>query len=471
MNKEFDTTFYSEFRYEGTPEQTISAFCSSAKKLLQRFIADLRSENKGSFGSESNSLAEQLAVGVEQIISHVDVFQDLSSGQGFPPETGRIIKNVVANVLADANAANVALARVDAPKANEAKFDQGKTGSSVELMKDYANKIKDAGEGIAKILGNGVMEGIFDIVAAILEDIALFGTKAAADTGGNEATRQIEAKLDYVIPELGGIKTTQDGLKAAQKDATDFIKRINADAIYIRSEVDSIEYKAERLGNLLGRTLVGTPWDVTKQLKPHTTGGEVPAISIKDEMHGMEKKISTIINQLNVQVVVINKILNFLNIIIKFFINIFPNFFLYFKQFLKEEDIKPAPPGSKPLIDERLKKIYVYAEDKFAPQSKIERKTIEVKTAAFDLSGWIDLSDIRKGDEIEITTFLKIAGKRRRLDRQRFDQPALLSFSDFARGLQYISGNDVRIQLRQPTSADNFKTKIDIGYQFVVESQ
>jgi hypothetical protein len=158
-----------------------------------------------------------------------------------------------------------------------------------------------------------------------------------------------------------------------------------------------------------------------------------------------------------------------LKVVIQFIVNIFPtNVFLFFDEFLKGE-LKQST--TKPLIDERLKKIFVYAEDRFAPTSTNQRRTIDVRTAAFDLSGWIDLSDLRPGDVVEVTTSVSVAGRRRQLDRHRFDRPMLLPFADIARGLQTISGSDVRIQIRQPLSADNFGSPIELGYQFIVESQ
>jgi hypothetical protein len=466
----FDHRFYSEFRYQGTPEAIIADFCGAAKQLLARLVSDLRSTSKGPFGLESNAEYEQMAVAVERTVGHVDVFQRMALGEGAAPATAPLIQNVVANVLADANAAEMARARASAPKANQAKFDQGKTGSSVEGMKDYADKIKDAGEGIAKILDNSQLEGAFDILAAILEDIALNGSQAAENTGGNEATRQIEEKLDYVMPGVDGLKTGQDQIKKGQADAADVLRRIDGNTIHISSEVDSIEYKAERLGDLLGRTLVGSPWTVERQLHPHTVSNVVPSVSIKDEMHGIEGDLANIINNLNVQIANVNQILKILNVFIQFIVNIFPAWvFNFFNPSITGLQVPPA--GSRPLIDERLKKIFVYAEDRFAPQNANDLRAIDVRTPAFDLSGWIDVSDLRPGDIVEITTSMTVAGRARRLDQRRFDRPALLAFSDFARGLQYISGNDARVEISQPASADNFATRVEFGYQFVVESQ
>src|SRR2546425_4315688 len=125
-NGNFDSRFYTEFRYDGTPEQMIADFCSAATQLLQRLVSDLRSPSKGQFALEFNHEYEQMAVAVERTMGHIDVFQELALGEGASPESETIVRNVVANVLADANAAGIARARASAPKAKEAKFDQGK---------------------------------------------------------------------------------------------------------------------------------------------------------------------------------------------------------------------------------------------------------------------------------------------------------------------------------------------------------
>lgn len=100
-----------------------------------------------------------------------------------------------------------------------------------------------------------------------------------------------------------------------------------------------------------------------------------------------------------------------------------------------------------------------------------ERKTIDVKTGAFDVTGWIALTELRSGDVVEVSTFVRVAGKRRRLARTRLDNAELVPFADVARGLNYLSGNDIRVQIRQPVPTNQSNKKIGIGYQFIVESQ
>lgn len=202
--------FYTHYRYEGTPQQVVHDFCDALPKLLDRLRSDLRSTAKGDFGWAPNDEKEAMAVAVDRSLGHVEVFRGLALGAGMPAGSAPIMTILVANVLTDANATGTALARANAPRAHEAKFDCSETGSEVEGMKEYADKIKDAAEGIGKLLGIPQIEGVGELVAAVPEDIAICGAKPAKHSGGNEATRQIEEKLDAQRPVAGGIKESVD---------------------------------------------------------------------------------------------------------------------------------------------------------------------------------------------------------------------------------------------------------------------
>ena len=479
-----DTSFYTDFHYEGTPQETINAFSDALTLLLQRLASDLRSPARGRFSSDNAEETEAMAAAVDRSMGKVEIFRKVAIAEDISPEAGGPIRNLVANVLADANATATALARANAPRAREAKFDQGKTGSEVAGMKDYATKIKDAAAGIGKLLAateildplGKLIEAVGTIIAAVLEDIAILGAKPAANSGGNEATKQIEAKMDYVIPTVDGIKAGQDALRPVIDGIDSNLRQTFIRTERIEGEVNNIEIKAEWLGRLLGKTLVGEEWDVRPRTIDKSSGiagiGKVPTISVKDEMHGIEKDIDEIIREQKKQGQAIVNINIFVLAIIQFIVNIFPGqFFTFFQKIVKIKNLKPPKGSVPPLIDERLKKIYVYEEASFAPATSTDRKTIDIKTAAFDVTGWIDLTNLRANDIFEVATFVMVAGHRRRLVQTRFDNPQLVPFADFARGLNYVSGNNVRIQMRQSASADNFKTKIEVGYQFVVESQ
>ena len=57
----------------------------------------------------------------------------------------------------------------------------------------------------------------------------------------------------------------------------------------------------------------------------------------------------------------------------------------------------PVPVGD----DTRLKKIYVYADNVWYPQSATDTRTVIVKTDAFDLTGWVDFTHARGQDQFQ----------------------------------------------------------------------
>jgi hypothetical protein len=243
------------------------------------------------------------------------------------------------------------------------------------------------------------------------------------------------------MPQLEGLKGGQDRIGTTIAD----IQRI---ATMTQQEVNFIETKAETLADLLGRTLVGSSW----QINPNKTvsgPNKVPDRDVKQELHDIEDLVRKIID-------IIEKTPNGNG-------NGNGNGGGYDEP--HEED-KPV------LLDRRLKKIFVYAENVFAPASASERRRIRVRRRAFDLTGWIDLTRMRPGDVFEVDVRVSVAGRKDiPFARTRFDRPRLVAFADFARGLNYVSGSNVLISLRQLASASQFSQPIEVGYQFVVESQ
>lgn len=115
----------------------------------------------------------------------------------------------------------------------------------------------------------------------------------------------------------------------------------------------------------------------------------------------------------------------------------------------------PVIPDQPPLLDGRLKKIFVFEQDVFRPASANDLRVVAVRTPAFDLSGFGDLTQLRAGDVVEIETAVSVAGRPHSLfDRQRFDRLRLVTLADFARGENRLSGTDIRVTLRQPQSGD-----------------
>ena len=120
------------------------------------------------------------------------------------------------------------------------------------------------------------------------------------------------------------------------------------------------------------------------------------------------------------------------------------------------------------------KKIYVYAEDTFSAVSTSDERVVRIDTAAFDVSGWIDLVELRSGDTAEIEIRVDIAGKDRHFMTTTFDgatDARLVYFDELTGGRPLLVGDLMWVLIRQPTSTDNYATPTPIGYQFVVESQ
>lgn len=141
--------------------------------------------------------------------------------------------------------------------------------------------------------------------------------------------------------------------------------------------------------------------------------------------------------------------------------------------------VPPQPPqGYYEYTTEQLaqtKKIYVYEQGTFTASAAGDYEEINVTTAAFDLAGWIDLTDLRDGDAVTVTVEVSVAGGPFRTwstttfsDRQA---RGLKYFSEFADGLSQVVGTNVRVTIAQSASADGFATPIPIYYQFIVESQ
>lgn len=129
----------------------------------------------------------------------------------------------------------------------------------------------------------------------------------------------------------------------------------------------------------------------------------------------------------------------------------------------------PAPPRRDP----RLKKIYVYAEGTFVLHNASEVHKIVIKTPAFDVAGWIDLSKMAPGgDTVYTEIHVSFANRSNVLYRRTvFDSPQLITLGDITNANDYLSGTHTEIWVQQTTSHNNFATPVEYAYQFVVESQ
>ena len=123
--------------------------------------------------------------------------------------------------------------------------------------------------------------------------------------------------------------------------------------------------------------------------------------------------------------------------------------------------------------DPRLKKIWVYAEGTFVLHNAQEIHKIPIKTKAFDVSGWLDLSKMRPGGDT-VTTEVRVSFANRsnvRYMNFMWSSPQLITLGDMTNRQNTLVGSHREIWVQQTTSHDNFATPIEYAYQFVVESQ
>ena len=134
---------------------------------------------------------------------------------------------------------------------------------------------------------------------------------------------------------------------------------------------------------------------------------------------------------------------------------------------------KAAAVTVAPRTDPRWKKIYVYSEGAFVLHNASEVHKLVIKTPAFDVAGWIDLSSMAPGgDTVFIEIRVSFANRSNVLyQRTIFQSPKLITLGDITNANDYLSGTHIEIWVQQTTSHNNFATPTEYAYQFVVESQ
>jgi hypothetical protein len=136
---------------------------------------------------------------------------------------------------------------------------------------------------------------------------------------------------------------------------------------------------------------------------------------------------------------------------------------------------RPQPRKVAPVVllrDPRLKKIYVYSEGTFVLHNAAEIKKLVIKTPAFDVSGWLDLSQMRGGDTVQTEVHASFANRTNvGYGKWQWSNPQLITLGDMTNRQNYLSGTHLEIWVQQTTSADNFAKPVEYAYQFVVESQ
>ncbi len=422
--------FYTEYRYKGDASACIHEFAAAMRGLITRLQTDLNGDDYGNFGGRRKLVMKALAETAPAMLSHVDTFERLAIDATDDEQDSLAIRNIVANVASDHNFSGQARARAETPTARESKFDQGLGGTIIGETPEIANKLNDLSTFYPPLA----------LIAAIVRNIGIFGRTALELSGGDEVGEQLENKLEFVIDQNGGIKTRIDNIIVNQGEHRIIIERID-------SETQTIEQKLLILGRLLGRTLVGEPWNVEPL---STSPNKVPERDVKQELHDIED------------------LLRMLIIIVTGWTPPPP----------PEEDedwpLPPVPPTPEipPLVDKRIKKIFVYEEGVFEPSSASEEKIIKVQTEAFDLFGWLDLSEMRSGDAVQASLYVSILGRPPVLfDQALFSRPGLYTLADFAKGQSKVSGNRIEVKIRQTRSRDNFASVVSIPYQMIVESQ
>jgi hypothetical protein len=123
--------------------------------------------------------------------------------------------------------------------------------------------------------------------------------------------------------------------------------------------------------------------------------------------------------------------------------------------------------------DPRLKKIYVYSEGTFVLHNASEVHKLVIKTPAFDVAGWIDLSNMAPGGDTVFTEIrVSFANRSNVLYRRTiFQGPQLITLGDITNANDNLSGTHIEIWIQQTVSHNNFATPVEFAYQFVVESQ
>ena len=136
-----------------------------------------------------------------------------------------------------------------------------------------------------------------------------------------------------------------------------------------------------------------------------------------------------------------------------------------------DEGIQQTPVAVE--SDTRLKKIYVYTDNVFTPQSTADSRIIVVKTDAFDLTGYIDFTQARQQDQFQVEIHVTMAhASNVLLQRSAFQGGTLAMMNQLAPyNANSISGNHIEILIHQMYSLDNFATKVPLAYQFIVESR
>src|ERR1700756_5967169 len=92
-----------------------------------------------------------------------------------------------------------------------------------------------------------------------------------------------------------------------------------------------------------------------------------------------------------------------------------------------------------PRTDPRVKKIYVYSEGTFVLHNASEVHKLVIKTPAFDVAGWIDLTKMAPGGDTVFTEIrVSFANRSNVLYRRTiFQGPQLITLGDITNANDY----------------------------------
>jgi len=275
----------------------------------------------------------------------------------------------------------------------------------------------------------------------------------------------IERKLEHVWKLLTGQSFPRPDPEAIVSDP--FVNPVDRGAP-IATTVHKLTERIDCLTKLLGLTLYNAEWDCDGTVAPvvnppegelHPVGSDghrgkrtVPPKSIKDEMHDIEDMLRKII------------------------------------EILETPPSTPTPPETPPPVPvpvpecpehshelpSDLKRIFVYEAEVFTAAAAGDERVVDVRTAAFDLTGWIDLTELGDGDLVQIQMFVHLPGGVKRLYREAtysgLPDAGLKHLSEVV-GPGYIASDHIEVVITQRASGAGFAPGLSIPYQFVVESQ
>ncbi len=435
------------------------------------------------------------------LAGRAEISQLIGLSQELPPQTQAYLDYVVVDGASEL-LYDITSGKSPSPKA-QVQHDSG--GNEV-----VGTVLKKAGDIINAALGAAERPVMGALFSSVLNDLAkLFeGNSDVVKilSGMSLAQLELELKLDAIVRGLFGVDINETMNEANLRE-----KLKNVVLGDIPKRLDELKGKLDNLARELGTTLRGTEYTIEPRTSaPAYTGPDYNRSSLVDQVALLKYKLDKLAELLGLALYGAKDLPNGFDIEpppppkrtvlsekepepsgptldpIKPEIREIENQVKLIKKLLEEllnrlggaEGTYPQPPQPPPPDEELLaltKKIYVYDEGTFTASAAGDYKEINVTTAAFDLAGWIDLTELRDGDAVTVTVEVSVGGGPFRTwstttfsDRQA---RGLKYFTEFASGLPQVVGTNVRVTIAQGASADDFATPIPIYYQFIVESQ